>query len=261
MSIGNDAGRGVDALDPGEDPRGVGEKSPPARSAGEGALAAIRETVLVVAVALIVSLVVKTFLLQAFFIPSQSMEQTLDVGDRVVVSKLTPGPFDLHRGDVVVFADPGGWLGESVPTQRGPVATVVAGALTFVGLLPEDSDNHLIKRVIGLPGDHVVCCDAAGRLSVNGVSVDESAYLAAGAAPSDTPFDVRVPDGQLWVMGDNRANSGDSRFHPQTPYHGFVPVDLVVGRAHAIVWPLSHWSWLGTPSAFDQVTDTLAERN
>jgi signal peptidase I len=214
---------------------------------------AVRETVLVVAVALVVSLVVKTFLLQAFFIPSQSMEQTLDIGDRVVVSKLSPGPFDLHRGDVVVFSDPGGWLGQTAPPQRGPVGSVVADALTFVGLLPEDSDDHLIKRVIGLPGDHVVCCDASGRLTVNDTPVDESDYLAKGVAPSETAFDVTVPAGELWVMGDNRAESADSRYNRDKPHGGFVPIDLVVGRAYAVVWPLPHWSWLGTPDDFDSV--------
>ncbi|MGI4896175.1 MAG: signal peptidase I [Janthinobacterium lividum] len=223
------------------------------RSFGDGLLAATTETVLVVVVALVVSLVVKTFLLQAFFIPSQSMEQTLDIGDRVVVSKLTPGPFDLARGDVVVFADPGGWLDPAVPPSRSAVGRIVADALTFVGLLPEDSDEHLIKRVIGLPGDHVVCCDPQGALTINGVSIAESGYLFPGAQPSSETFDVTVPAGELWVMGDNRAESADSRFNRDKPYGGFVPIDHVVGRADAVVWPVPHWSWLGRPSAFDDV--------
>ncbi|MFD0484595.1 signal peptidase I [Kineococcus sp. GCM10028916] len=197
---------------------------------------------------------VKTFLLQAFFIPSESMEDTLLKGDRVIVSKLTPGPFDLHRGEVIVFADPGHWLRESVPTRRGPFGSAVAGALTFAGLLPEDSDDHLIKRVIGLPGDHVVCTDAQDPVSVDGVAVDESAYLKPGAAPCGTAFDVTVPAQRLWVMGDNRDHSGDSRCHPDAPYGGFVPVDLVTGRAYAVVWPFSRWAWWGTPGDFDSVT-------
>lgn len=223
------------------------------RSAAGGLVAAVRETVLVVAVALVVSLVVKTFLLQAFYIPSESMEQTLDIGDRVVVSKLSPGPFDLHRGDVVVFEDPGGWLPETAPASRGPVGTVVADALTFVGLLPEDSDDHLIKRVIGLPGDHVACCDAQGRVTVDDVPVDETGYLFPGSEPSEADFDVTVPAGMLWVMGDNRAHSADSRYNRDKPHDGFVPVANVTGRAYAVVWPLSHWNWLSTPSAFAQV--------
>ncbi|MEZ0163897.1 signal peptidase I [Kineococcus sp. LSe6-4] len=226
------------------------EPAPRRRPAGGGIVGAIRETVLVVAVALVVSLVVKTFLLQAFFIPSQSMERTLDIGDRVVVSKLTPGPFALHRGDVVVFSDPGGWLPASAPTQRGPVGTVVADALTFVGLLPEDSDDHLIKRVIGLPGDHVVCAPD-GTVTVNDVAVDEP-YVSS-TSPDETTCDVTVPAGALWVMGDNRAESADSRYNQEKPHDGFVPVDLVVGRAYAIVWPVSHWTWLGTPDDFAAV--------
>jgi signal peptidase I len=209
-----------------------------------GILAALREVVLVVAVAVVVSVVVKTFLLQVFWIPSGSMEQTLDVGDRVVVSKLTPGPFALHRGDVVVFTDPGDWLrGQPAPPPRGPLPR----ALSSVGLLPQDSGDHLVKRLIGLSGDHVVCCDATGRLSVNGVPVDETGYLATGARPSEVPFDVTVPAGQLWVMGDNRQDSGDSRVH------GFLPADEVVGRAELVVWPLRHGKHLGTPGAFADV--------
>ncbi|GAB3460048.1 signal peptidase I [Kineococcus endophyticus] len=209
-----------------------------------GILAAVREVVLVVAIAVVVSLVVKTFLLQVFWIPSESMEQTLDVGDRVVVSKLTPGPFALHRGDVVVFTDPGDWLaGQPAAPERGRLAR----ALSTVGVLPQDGNDHLVKRLVGLPGDHVVCCDAQGRLSVNGVAVEESGYLAAGARPSQTAFDVTVPAGDLWVMGDNRQDSWDSR------KHGFLPEDDVVGRAELVVWPLSHWSRLATPSAFDDV--------
>ena len=225
--------------------------TPPRRSAAGGVLAAVREVVLVVVVALVVSLVVKTFLLQAFFIPSQSMERTLDIGDRVIVSKLTPGPFDLHRGDVVVFADPGGWLNETPPTARGPVGTAVAKALTFVGLLPEESDDHLIKRVVGLPGDHVVCAPD-GTVTVDGTAIEEP-YVSS-TSPLETTCDVTVPAGDLWVMGDNRAESADSRYNQDKPYDGFVPIDLVVGRAYAVVWPLSHWTWLSTPSDFDRVS-------
>ena len=115
----------------------------------------VRETVIVVGMALLLSLVVKTWLLQAFYIPSGSMEDTLVRGDRVIVSKLTPGPLDLHRGDVVVFQDPDHWLDPVTPPERGPIGAALNSALTFVGLLPTDEGNHLIKRVIGLPGDHV----------------------------------------------------------------------------------------------------------
>ncbi|GAA0324965.1 signal peptidase I [Kineococcus aurantiacus] len=241
MSTEHDAHQGAAAPEP-----------PPARrSPAGGVLAAVKETVLVVAVALVVSLVVKTFLLQAFFIPSQSMERTLDIGDRVIVSKLTPGPFELHRGDVVVFSDPGGWLGETAPTQRGAVGTVVAEALTFVGLLPEDSDDHLIKRVVGLPGDHVVCAPD-GSVTVNDTPIGEP-YVSSDS-PNQLTCDVTVPEGSLWVMGDNRAESADSRYNTDKPHQGFVPIDLVVGRAYAVVWPVGHWTWLSTPHDFDSVS-------
>lgn len=198
----------------------------------------LRETVVVVVVALALSLFVKTFLGQAFYIPSVSMEDTLKVGDRVVVSKLTPGPFALRRGQVVVFTDPGGWLENDLEPKAAPGP--LRAALTFVGLLPNDSGNHLIKRVIGLPGDRVACCDRSGRVTVNGIGIVEP-YLRAGATPSEKAFDVTVPSGNLWVMGDNRQESSDSR------YKGFVPISNVTGRAVAIVWPFSRADVLSRP--------------
>ncbi|GAB7190581.1 hypothetical protein NUM3379_12870 [Kineococcus sp. NUM-3379] len=231
---GAGAGTGEDAEDAGPQPQR-------SRSRSGGFLAAVRETVFVVVVALVVSLVVKTFLLQAFFIPSQSMERTLLIGDRVIVSKLTPGPFELHRGDVVVFQDPGGWLDPAPPSTRGPLARL----LTFVGLLPEDSNDHLIKRVVGLPGDRVVCCDARGLVTVNGEPVEES-YVHPGNEPSTKTFDVRVPAGRLWVMGDHREQSEDSRFHEDLPGQGTIPLERVTGRAFTIIWPFDRWTWLGS---------------
>lgn len=221
---------------------------PPER-AGGGVSAAIRETVIVVSIALALSLLIKTFLAQAFFIPSQSMEQTLRIGDRVIVSKLTPGPIDLKRGDIVVFTDPGGWLGPNVQPPRGAVQNGVRDVLTWVGLLPQDAGNHLIKRVIGLPGDHVVCCGSNGHLTVNGVSIDEP-YVYDGNRPSERTFDITVPAGRVWVMGDHRQESEDSRYHDDgTGRTGSVPIADVVGRAVVVVWPLSHATGLGNPSA------------
>lgn len=208
-------------------------------------LAAVREVAVVVVMALALSFVVKTWLLQAFFIPSGSMEDTLLVGDRVVVSKLTPGPFDLHRGDVVVFRDPGGWLEAVPPVERSGVGGAVHEALTFVGLLPAESEDHLIKRVIGIPGDDVACCTDDRRLTVNGTPITEP-YLKPGDAPSSLTFDVTVPAGHVWVMGDHRSDSEDSRFHDpsENGKDGAVPVDAVTGRAIATVWPLSRVDWL-----------------
>jgi signal peptidase I len=209
------------------------------------ALSAVSEVVVVVALALTLALVIKTFLVQAFFIPSESMEETLLKGDRVLVSKLTPRLFDLHRGDIVVFKDPGGWLDPTIPVDKGPVRNGIQDVLTFVGLLPQDSGEHLIKRVIGLPGDTVMCCDDKDRIKVNGVPVDEP-YTFPGDAPSTKTFSETVPAGHLWVLGDHRSVSYDSRYHLDRE-HGMVPVEDVVGKAFVIVWPLGRASTLSVP--------------
>lgn len=229
---------------PSETPEGEAEATqrrttvtPHRTKRGGGVVAAVRETVIVVGIALALSLLVKTFLVQAFYIPSVSMQHTLEVGDRVVVSKLTPGPFDLQRGDVIVFTDPGGWLAPTPPPQDGPVRAALRSALTFVGLLPTDSGNHLIKRLIGLPGDHVVCCDAQGRVSINGKAIEEP-YIYDGNVPSERPFDITVPEGRVWVMGDHRQMSEDSRYHDDGQGRtGSVPIKDITGRAFVIVWP------------------------
>lgn len=230
----------------------------PARvtAVGRFLVAAVREVVLVLVMAMVLSFVVKTWFLQAFYIPSGSMEDTLLVGDRVVVSKLTPTPLALARGDVVVFEDPDDWLG-ALPAgeDRTAVAAAVHDVLVFVGLLPSQSEDHLIKRVVGLPGDHVVCCDAQRRLTVNGVPVTEP-YLKPGDVPSSLTFDITVPQGRVWVMGDHRSDSEDSRFHDPdgTGAQGSVPIDRVTGRAVAVVWPLPRLSWLSDyPAAFSGV--------
>ena len=212
--------------------------------------AAVKEFAIVVGMALVLSFIVKTWLLQAFYIPSGSMEDTLVLNDRVIVSKLTPGPIDLKRGDIIVFADPGQWLDETPPVKRGPVATIVTETLTFVGLLPDNAENHLIKRVIGLPGDHVVCCDEGGRITINGTAIKEP-YLKPGDAASEQDFDITVPNGRVWVMGDHRSNSADSRAHDgpeNNGSQGSVDERLIVGRAVALVWPLDHLTWLSNPT-------------
>lgn len=209
------------------------------------------------AVAVLIALVLKTFLVQAFVIPSGSMEQTIRVGDRVLVDRLTPW-FGArpHRGDVVVFKDPGGWLGADGASHRpdaGALRAVKKG-LTAIGLLPSDNEHDLIKRVIAVGGDHVACCDSRGRVGVNGTPVDEP-YVHPGNKPSAVPFEVRVPTGRLFVMGDHRANSGDSRFHRDSRFHGTVSEESVVGRAVVIAWPLGHWATLGQRAAFAHVAD------
>jgi signal peptidase I len=209
---------------------------------------ALGEFVIVIGMALFLSLIVKTWLLQAFYIPSGSMENTLVKDDRVIVGKLAPSHIDLKRGDVIVFEDPDHWLPAPVPVQHSPLTGAVHSTLVFVGLLPSDEGGHLIKRIIGLPGDHVVCCDNNKRLTVNGVALTEP-YLFSGDTPSRESFDITVPTGRVWVMGDHRSDSGDSRPHDQNSggAKGSVPETLIVGRALTVVWPIQHWAWLANP--------------
>ena len=214
----------------------------------------VREVVIVVGLAMALSLVVKTFLVQPFHIPSGSMEDTLIKDDRVLVSKLTPGPIDLHRGDIVVFTDPDHWLGEIPETHRTPLQS----ALVFLGLAPDDSHEHLIKRVIGLPGDHVVCCTVSGQLTVNGVAVT-APYVKPGdsAAGGRGSFDIVVPAGKVWVMGDHRSDSADSRFHDDgTGATGSDQIGDIKGRAILVVWPIERWAGL---SDFGEVFATVPD--
>lgn len=206
-----------------------------------GFWSALRETAVVAALALFFAFLIKTFLVQAFFIPSGSMENTLEEGDRLLVSKLSPTPFDVDRGDIIVFQDPGQWLG-GAQKEKSPLYK----AGQFVGVLPGDGDEYLIKRIIGTPGDHVECCDAQGRVSVNGRPIDEP-YVFPGNPPSLVEFDEKVPDDHLWVMGDHRSNSGDSRFN------GTVPMDRVTGKAFFVMWPFGNAGTLPGSDAFDAV--------
>ncbi|MEU3840612.1 signal peptidase I [Streptomyces sp. NPDC028635] len=222
---------------------------------------AVKEIPLLVGVAVLIALVLKTFLVQAFVIPSGSMEQTIRIGDRVLVDKFTPWfGSKPQRGDVVVFKDPGGWLRDEQTTVKKDDPVVVKQlkeGLTFIGLLPSDNEKDLIKRVVGVGGDHVKCCDAQGRITVNGVPLNED-YLNPGDTPSDTPFDITVPPGRLWVMGDHRSNSADSRSHQDTDYGGTVSEDEVVGRAMVIAWPLGHWSTLDEPPGYASLRGAAA---
>ncbi|MFF3730538.1 signal peptidase I [Streptomyces sp. NPDC002476] len=222
--------------------------------------AAVREIPLLVLAALLIALVLKTFLVQAFVIPTGSMEQTIRIGDRVLVDKLTPWFGSRpERGDVVVFKDPGGWLRqEDTGKKDAPVVVAQAKqALTSVGLLPSDDEQDLIKRVVGVGGDTVRCCGEDGRITVNGEPLDEP-YLHPGNPPSLIKFEVKVPAGRIFVMGDHRSDSADSRYHLDEPEHGTVSEDSVVGRAVVIAWPFSHWRKLDEPATFDSVPDARA---
>ena len=206
-------------------------------------------TIAVVVVVLALSAFIKTHIVQTFAIPSGSMENTLQTEDHVSVRMYHP--HDVHRGDVVVFTDPGGWLDTEEPSG---INGIVRDGLILTGLLPENSGHHLIKRVIGLSGDRITS-DGAGALTVNGVPLLET-YIKDGAAPSLVPFDIIVPEGCIWVMGDNRSNSSDSRFHQDDPHGGAVPLDDVVGVATNVVWPVSRWDSLDEGEAvFRDVPD------
>ncbi|GGZ66774.1 hypothetical protein GCM10010344_36840 [Streptomyces bluensis] len=217
---------------------------------------ALKEIPLLIGVAVVIALVLKTFLVQAFVIPSGSMENTIQIGDRVLVDKLTPWfGSEPQRGDVVVFKDPGGWLEDEQTTvkQDDPVVIKqIKEGLQFIGLLPSDNERDLIKRVVAVGGDTVKCCDTQGRVTVNGMPLNEP-YIRAGNAPSSIKFEVAVPPGRYWVMGDHRANSADSRYHRTESYNGTVSADSVVGRAVVIAWPIGNWSQLEEPDTYASV--------
>ena len=210
-----------------------------------------RELPILVVSALILSIVVKTFLVQFFYIPSGSMENTLQVNDRVGVNKLGALFSEIKRGEVVVFRDPASWLSAPYDDSTG-ITKVLKDALVFVGVLPDPAKQYLIKRVIGVGGDRVVCCSPGGKIEVNGIEVDEP-YIYAGNKPSDSTFDVTVPKGFIWVMGDHRGASADSRFHTDDPNKGMVPLDKVTGRALFVMWPLKNMGVLDAGKDLSQI--------
>ncbi|WP_121016458.1 signal peptidase I [Streptomyces sp. 3211.6] len=208
-----------------------------------------KELPLLIGIALVLALLIKTFLVQAFSIPSDSMQNTLQRGDRVLVDKLTPWfGSEPERGEVVVFHDPAHWL-EGEPT---PEPNVVQKVLSWIGLMPSAEEKDLIKRTIAIGGDTVEC-KRGGPVVVNGKPLDEP-YIFPGNTPcDDAPFGpVTVPKGKIWVMGDHRQNSQDSRYHMQDSTQGFVPVKDVVGRAVVVAWPVTRWATLPVPDTFDQ---------
>lgn len=193
-----------------------------------------RELLTIVGTALILSILVRTFLVQAFYVPSASMEDTLQENDRIIVSKISTKLTGIDRGNVIVFHDPGGWLGEGFPN---PYDTPVGRVLQAIGIVPANSGNDLVKRVIGVANDKIECCDVQGRITVNGIGVDES-YTKDGVTSDQVTFSVLVPEGNVFVMGDNRGNSEDSRFHLDKN-NGMVPVEEIIGRVAMRIWPIS----------------------
>jgi signal peptidase I len=203
----------------------------------------LKELPFLVVVALVVSLLIKTFLVQFFYIPSGSMENTLQVSDRVAVNKVPFISNSINRGDVVVFRDPDNWLPENIDYQTNKYVAKAKSALVAVGVLPNPAKQYLVKRVIGVAGDHIVCCTKDDKLSINGVEVTEP-YIFAGNKPSDMTFDVTVPEGKIWVMGDHRGASADSRYHQEDINQGFVPVSKVTGRVVAVIWPFKNITYV-----------------
>ncbi len=208
-----------------------------------------RDLSVIVIAALILTILLKAFVVQVFSIPSGSMENTLLPGDRILVNKMVYRLRPIERGDIVVFSGSGSW---DPPTQ-GPgnsFARFWDDVTGLVGIAGPGTDY--VKRVIGVPGDHVVCCNALGQVTVNGVALSEKSYIYPGAAPSQIRFNITVPPGRLWVMGDNRADSDDSRYRTSDPGGGTIPESAVVGRAFLIIWPLSRITDLPIPNTFQQ---------
>jgi signal peptidase I len=210
----------------------------------------LRELPILVAIALALALIIKTYAFQAYFIPSGSMQNTLAIGDKVLVNKIVYHLRHIHRGDVVVFNGQGSWNPGPPPATPNPFDRLYHAVIGLFGAAPGQTDY--IKRVIGVPGDHVACCDARGRVTVNGVPLNEKSYLYPGNSPSTMHFSITVPPGRLWVMGDHRAVSDDSRDHEGYPGGGTIPENQVVGRAFWIVWPPSRWRVLPIPATFQQ---------
>ncbi len=235
-----------------DDDRGVRTEER-SRTVGQQIGGFARELIIVVVGALVVSALLRAFVGQMFTIPSESMYNTLQDGDRVLAEKVT----HFQRGQIVVFADPGGWLDTPIP-YRSPARKV----FEWIGVLPDTSQQYLIKRVIGMPGDTVQCCDDQGRITVNGQPLDETSYLYTDAngnqvEPSQIAFKVVVPAGRIFVLGDHRNDSEDSRCHlnqgDPPGMNGFVPQSDVVGTAVAIVSPFSRFAALRTPATFASV--------
>ena len=242
-----DGGSAADAAPDGKTASG-GRK--PATRRGRRKRSFWREFPILVVVALLLAVIIKTYAIQAFFIPSGSMENTLEINDRVLVNKLVYDVRSIHRGDIVVFNGDGSWDPGTAPRDTNFVVKFGQGFASMFGF--GHPGDILIKRVIGLPGDKVACCDAQGRVTVNGVPLTEQTYLYPGDAPSEIRFNVVVPPGRLWVMGDHRLISDDSRNHLGQPGGGTVPENAVIGRAFVIIWPISRWRFLPIPATFEQ---------
>jgi signal peptidase I len=208
----------------------------------------LRELPVLVITALAVSLVIKTFLVQFFYIPSGSMENTLQINDRVAVNKVPFFGKSIGRGDVVVFRDPDNWLPEPYAADENKYLSKVKEGFVAVGVLPNPAKQYLVKRIIGIAGDKVECCSKNKKLMINGVEIEEP-YIFSGNSASDTNFNVTVPEGKIWVMGDHRGASADSRFHQDDINKGMVPISKVTGKVVGIIWPFKNLGFVSSYSS------------
>jgi signal peptidase I len=255
ISSGGARGDGGSPRVIGEDPDQPGDDDGSGKKSGKKQGSFWKELPILVGVALALAMVIKAFAVQAFYIPSQSMENTLKVGDRVLVNKIVYHTRDIKRGDVVVFNGLDSWDPEvQYAEPKNPVSKLLHAIGSAFGVVPGEKDY--IKRVIGVPGDRVACCDAQGRVTVNGHPLAETPYIYKDPQtgeqnrPSDSKFKITVPAGHLWVMGDHREVSYDSRGHIGDPGGGTIPESRVIGRAFVVVWPLSRVKTLSIPSTF-----------
>jgi len=231
-----------------EAPAGQGARTTPAGKAVKER-SFWRDLLTIVVAASVLTLVVKGFAFQVYKIPSGSMENTLQIGDRVLVNKLIYHFRGIARGDIVVFSGQDSWGPPPAPPSSDPVSRVLDDVLSDIGL--HSSQTFYIKRVIGLPGDTVACCTDL-KVTVNGVPLNEGSYVYPGNTPSAFSFKTTVPAGYVWVMGDHRGDSEDSRYHTDELGAGAVPENEVVGRAFLVIWPLSQFRDLPIPSTFTQ---------
>ena len=203
----------------------------------------LRELPILVILALLVSLLIKSFLVQFFYIPSGSMENTLQIRDRVAVNRIPFIGNNVSRGDVIVFRDPAGWLPEASSDSGNRVTNAIREGFVIVGVIPNPAKQYLVKRVIGVAGDKVVAKDEV--LTINGKPTSEP-YIFAGNTPSDTDFNITVPEGKVWVMGDHRGASADSRFHQDDVNNGMVPIEKITGRVVATIWPFERVGFISS---------------